>query len=258
MRNLTLTPNLSISSSYLSLFRTFGLFLSFLKCPKPNKPLNLKKDTRLQVAGHIILTELIIKGFLLFMIYSLYAVFDVTLHPVNFKAVVGGTPFYLVAILVTIYGPLREELIFRLPLIYSRRFNLVALLVFLAGYAPIIMQEAKLNILSYLIATVGLMGLAAAVLLSPGTHSYIRQPWRKSYTSLYYVITFVFALQYLVNFPYINLPLFTLPILLMLQWVEGLFLGFVRINLGFTWCIVIHMINKTILLTVFINFFSTT
>ncbi|MFD2514921.1 hypothetical protein ACFSRY_13675 [Pontibacter locisalis] len=257
MRNQLSAPGIVSWAATPSIFKTLKYFLAFLKKPRHKNEVTVPKEKRLQVLLHLILTEVTIKTLFLATVVCLFNLLDINLFQVNLQNVTGNKPFYLVLLLVVLYGPLREELIFRLPLVYSRRFMLIALAAFLASYAPLIMQETSLGSFHYAAAALAFCGFAAAFLLSPRLHSCIRQPWRTDYTSLFHLMTVVSALQYLVNYPYINLPLVMLPVLVLLQWIEGLFLGYTRLHLGFKWSLMQHIVNKCLLLIVFFSFYST-
>lgn len=258
MKNHLFVPNIVSWASTPSLIKTIRQLFVFLKNPRQSKAPTVPGQQKLQVLLQLILTEVFVKALVIGAVAYLYYLFGISTQQVNLSSTTGNKSLYLVLLLVVVYGPLRDELIFRLPLVYSRRSMLIALAAFLAGYAPLVMQEANLGLLHYGAAALALACFAAALLLSPGLHACIRQPWKTDYASLFYIITLVFALQYLVNYPYINLPVFMLPVLVLLQWIEGLFLGYTRLHLGFKWSTAQHIFQKALLLITFLSFYSNT
>ncbi|WP_439881827.1 hypothetical protein ACSX1A_01450 [Pontibacter sp. MBLB2868] len=256
MKDILSIPNIPLWVTHPSLLKTFKQFLGFLKKPTSNAAPLVSANSKARILLHLLLTEILVKGFVVAVVVLLYSLLDINLRQSNLHIIFGQRSVYFVLLLVVVYGPLKDELIFRLPLVYSRRFVLIALAVFLVGSAPLVMQEAGLSLTHYAAAAFVCCLLATFVLLSPRLHAYIRQPWKTDYTGLFHIISFVFALQYLVNYPYINLPLFMLPVLVLLQWIEGLFLGYTRLYLGFKWSMAQHIFNKTLLLLVFYSFYS--
>lgn len=144
--------------------------------------------------------------------------------------------------------PLLEEIIFRLPLIWSKiniRISLItALCIF--GIGLISYHNSVLSTL-YIV-------LFVSVVFSmwiPGVMSWLEQIWKQHFVWLFYSLTLLFALYHLSNYsPFSIKLLLVAPILISSQVISSLFLGYIRINFGFVWAIGYHIVWNSMLISV--------
>jgi hypothetical protein len=225
--------------------------LHFLKKPQQNIKNSIPQESRLQVFTYLFLAKLTLIFFVVISIGGLYHIFDINIYQSSLSKVLNSKSVLLVIGLLFLYGPIRDEIIFRLPLIYSRRSVLIATIMFCAAIGPIVMSEASIGLMYYIIISALFIALVIFLLTSPHFHSLIRQPWKTDYSKLFYITTLLFALQHLIHFPFIDFPIYLLPVIVFVQWIEGLFLGYVRINLGFGWSVAQHILSNGILIGAF-------
>lgn len=131
-------------------------------------------------------------------------------------------PIWVIAFLVITIGPLAEEVIFRLHL--SRRWNLIAGLmeIFSASSNKITRQEAA----------------------GP-----IKVKWDRFYGLFFYLNAAAFALIHISNFEANSIPVWVTPLIVLPQFIAGLYFGYIRVKNGnLFWSVALHALHNAILL----------
>jgi hypothetical protein len=117
---------------------------------------------------------------------------------------------YLQSILIGVLAaPFLEELVFRLPMKYTRNYLLQFLISIVALFAP---AEMKSDI-----------------------YFNVRKFWKRFFWVFFYLMTTVFAFVHIFNYSDAKHLLFWSPLLTMIQFVTGLIIGFIRVRFGFRW-----------------------
>lgn len=131
-------------------------------------------------------------------------------------------PVWAIAGFVIVIGPILEELIFRLHL--SRRWNLIAGLMewFTISSHRISQKEAA---------------------------ELVKVKWDRYYSFFFYLNAAAFALIHMTNFQAIDVPLWVIPLIVLPQFIAGLYFGYIRVkNGGLFWSIAMHALHNGILL----------
>ncbi|AKD03802.1 hypothetical protein POKO110462_03735 [Pontibacter korlensis] len=143
---------------------------------------------------------------------------------------------------------LAEEIIFRLPLVYSRSLLLVAVLVFLFHYGPVVAYVLDGNLLICVVAVLVLAGAMIAFFTLRRLKAMSYLLWKRHFGLVFYTSTALFALMHLVNYQGTSLPFYLLLILLLPKFIGGIFLGYTRLRLGLGWAVALHMFNNMVAL----------
>lgn len=131
-------------------------------------------------------------------------------------------PVWVLAMFVIFLGPLLEELVFRLHL--SRRWNLIAGLMewFTIADKKVLREEAA---------------------------ALVRVKWDRFYALFFYLNAAAFALIHMTNFQAIDVPFWVIPLIVLPQFIAGLYFGYIRVkNGGFFWAVALHALHNAILL----------
>ncbi|TPE44379.1 CPBP family glutamic-type intramembrane protease [Pontibacter mangrovi] len=147
---------------------------------------------------------------------------------------------------VVLLAPLTEEVIFRLPLVYSHSFLLVAALTFLFHFCPAFLSATDMPLLYFAAATMLVAILGLWYLRSAKLRAAFRGLWEKHFGTVFYTSTALFALMHLLNYRDMDLPLQVLPLLVLPKFIGGFFLGYTRLRLGFGWAVGQHAFNNLI------------
>jgi len=117
--------------------------------------------------------------------------------------------FWVFMLLIILLGPLLEEVIFRLPMKYSRNY-LLRFFVYLVGL--FCSEEAKESL-----------------------DSRVKNGWRKYFWVFFYVMSSTFAFVHIFNYTDYKHLLLWSPLLTLVQLLLGLIIGYLRIRFGFLW-----------------------
>ncbi len=217
-------------------------FSYFLFHPKNvGIPLSLNMNQLISLLGKMILVYLgtiIVTSVLFLPILSLLNLFPeqrirLSAIPLSFKLIV--------------FVPIYEEVIFRLPLKYSKEniFLSLATLQFLLFYHSF--NLIILVCISFLIASVPHWDL-----IKESFFSKMERVWQRYFPFLYYGLALCFGLFHLTNFENLKLAQYLLfPLLVSNQIIMGLMFGYVRITYknGFIYSVLLHFfINLPLIL----------
>ncbi len=128
-----------------------------------------------------------------------------------------------IVVFVVLVGPIAEELIFRLHL--SRRWNLVAgvMEIFGAISNRTSRQEAAQR---------------------------VKVQWDHYYSWFFLLNSAAFAFIHILNFDSDAVPIWLVPLIVLPQFVAGLFFGYIRVkNGGLLWSFALHALHNAVLIT---------
>lgn len=170
---------------------------------------------------------------------------------------VAEQPFLVLFVSLILIAPIKEEIVFRMPMVYSTGFVVVALAVFLFHYGPMLVLLAGLN-LQQALALLAVIVLVAVVCCSQESlRSLARRVWQNHFGLVFYAFTILFALMHLLNYYGLSLPHYLLPLLVLPQLIGGIFLGYTRLRLGLAWAIGQHMFNNALILFLIYGYMAT-
>ncbi len=147
---------------------------------------------------------------------------------------------------VVILGPILEELIFRASLRISRLYFSICSSVSLIAFLKLFFLGSYSNLI-YLFFIPASLLLFFIFSYKKRLFSSIERFWHKNFEVLFYTSSVLFGMMHLLNYEDIHWwmiiisPLLTLPYIIM-----GLFLGFIRMNYGFFYAVVFHVVINTI------------
>lgn len=159
----------------------------------------------------------------------------------NIKTSFGGHKFLIVAVI----GPLLEEIIFRLPL-NAKKYS-VALAV-----AILVFRLSGNSFVNFYFTKSSLIGLSCSCLAFMLINRYLSSSWlenirEKHFYLWFYAVVIIFGLVHIDNISNIKYNLLLIyPIFVMPQMLIGVFIGNLRVQRGFFWGFLLHvLINST-------------
>ncbi|WP_370525436.1 type II CAAX prenyl endopeptidase Rce1 family protein [Dysgonomonas sp. 521] len=129
-------------------------------------------------------------------------------------------------VIIAVVGPVCEELIFRLPLIFTKRNLLIAivLLVFLLNKSDI----PRAIVLSIVIIGVGLFLLYYKKFRIT---EFLENVWKNHYTFVFYIFVLLFACIHITNYRDLSFIQYCLtPLIVVPQLIMGIFFGYTRVR----------------------------
>lgn len=150
------------------------------------------------------------------------------------------THFVLAFLLVAVVGPVVEEFFFRLPLRFTKARAFTAFLGICLFCLPLALEVLGTSSLINIVLVTLLMLLTIAFLLSDTWSERLRQVWQRHFGVVFYTFSLLFALMHLANFENLDVPLALMPLLVVPQFIGGLFWGYIRLRYSLTWAILGH------------------
>jgi hypothetical protein len=148
---------------------------------------------------------------------------------------------------IVLIAPILEEIIFRKALIYSRIAISIGTCLGLGWIIGGLIVHPD-----YIPLVVGLSILAIPIIIviSLDWDSFLKNLWINNFHIIFHVVAITFGLVHLLNYNNINNYILALP-LVSSQIVSGYFLGFVRMRLGLSYSIGLH-ITWNFILTIYL------
>ena len=144
-------------------------------------------------------------------------------------------------------APIFEEVIFRLPLVWTKLNIRISLIVSLCifGYGLISNHNIFQSAFVIFLFVVIVFSLWIRKVMK-----WLELIWKHYFIWLFYGLTLLFALYHLSNYSPFSVKLLLIaPILVSSQVVSSLFLGYIRINFGFIWSLGYHIIWNSLLVS---------
>src|SRR5690606_33380497 len=192
--------------------KTIKAFLQFLKSPRDRFSEPINATDRYRIFTVLFFFAILINVFVIIPVLSLV---DYYLLDVEHKGMQRPQTIWFMLFLAAIAAPLWEEFVFRFPLKTERNY-LVLLADMIAG--------------------------------RPLFSSF----WQRNFKIIFYLVAVLFGLIHSLNFEneWNWLFILLLPIMVLSQSVTGLFLGYIRLRLGFIWAVIFHACFNFVLITV--------
>ncbi len=169
---------------------------------------------------------------------------------------VNNLPAWKVIVYAVLIGPLVEELVFRLPLKISKgslAYGLAFLGIFLFNIFFLANYDLPVWLFDYAdwrgILSYGLVASAIALVFLAffqikGVFQSVQTLLNKYYRVWFYLFLVAFGLVHILNFSELSTIWFIAPLLVLPQLSTSLFLGFIRLKMGFQWSYIAHLVNN--------------
>jgi len=189
---------------YQFILRTYQRFLNFLKRPDDRSFSRVNLSFKIRTLLSLLLLNVILV-FVWMLLLPLFG--EEGLENVNSEMM--KLPYGTLILVGVVIIPFVEELIFRLPMKYSRNYLLQFLISLVALFAP---AESKTTI-----------------------YSNVRSFWKRHFWIFFYILSSVFAFMHIFNYVDFKHLLLWSPVLTMVQFITGLIIGYIRVRFGFLW-----------------------
>ncbi|MDF0720347.1 CPBP family intramembrane metalloprotease [Kaistella sp. PBT33-4] len=192
--------------------KTIKDFLQFLKSPRDRFSNRITANDRYRIFTVLFFAAILTNVFVIIPVVSLV---DYYLLDVEHKGKLRPQTIWWLLFLATIAAPLWEEFVFRFPLKPERNY---------------------------------LVRLADKIAGRPLFSVF----WQRNFRIIFYLVAILFGLIHSFNFEneWNWLFILLLPLLILSQSVTGLFLGYIRLRLGFFWAILFHACFNFVLITI--------
>lgn len=169
----------------------------------------------------ILIIDLLVIAIISFIINILDNFINLNLQNHQILILLELIPIWLVIVLVVIILPFFEELIFRLFLRFEYNYYIKTIIKVLSIF---------LNV--------------------QNIENYYKSIWFSKYIYIFYFSSIAFAFVHLSNFDLNSIILITIPILILPQFVLGLFIGYLRVRFSFILGFLFHSIHNLIFIVI--------
>jgi len=187
----------------------------FLKNPKDEQDIDQSKQNKVKKLFSLLVIDIPIMVLLSILINYFAKLGWVEIENHQVKLLLDLAPVWLVFLLAVIIIPFIEEIIFRLFLRFRRNYFLQIIIS--------IFPKTKTPILGF---------------------------WKNKFSFVFYLSAIFFALIHTTNFGSNNPIFYLIPILVLPQFIMGLFLGYLRVRYNFMLGYLMHAIHNAIFITV--------
>ena len=142
--------------------------------------------------------------------------------------------------------PVLEEIAYRLPLIYSKRYLALSFMAITYFISSILFADGILdtsaNIYIRIIIALGIGGGSYSLLTIRSIENKISEIWTKHFKIVFYTLLCLFTIGHLGSYDISLAVLILFPILISPQFIGGVFLSFIRTKFGFGYSILFHVL----------------
>lgn len=215
----------------VSIKNTWADFWEFIKNPKDeadsNQSTKLKLTRLFSVLGIELLIMLVLTTIISVLEHA--GIIDMSNHKV--EDMMQSFPAWAVLVLGALIIPFLEEVVFRFYLRFKNNYPL-RFLIFLSS----IFGQKNRN----------------------DFRAFSERKWHAYYKLIFYFSAFLFAIVHLSNFDLSLKVLIFLPLLVMPQFIVGLFTGYLRVKFGLVWSFFLHGLHNFILFSIALFFMHQT
>jgi membrane protease YdiL (CAAX protease family) len=197
-------------------------FLNFLKCPVDVADCNQTSRQKAIRLFSILAIHIPIMGLCLTIIFCITELGSINIENHHLTALLQRFTILEIVLLVVVLVPFVEELVFRLYLRFKNN-DLAHVIILLASL------KRKHN--------------------KARTETALSNFWTNHFRSIFYFSAILFGFIHLTNYEYNFAILLLSPILILPQFIAGLFLGYLRIKYDLVLGYIMHAIHNGILLT---------
>jgi hypothetical protein len=190
-------------------------------------------------------------NFFILLICSLIIVYGLTIVLQMFinqpASKVNDLSFAKLILFALLLAPLFEELVFRLSLIYSKLNLSISLSL---AIASIITSVFDIRLLTWFGGVTFFLAFCVLYIVLNNLTTFqikIEGFWEKYFILVFYILTFLFGIFHMANYQLNSFSALTLAFVFSIPQIIGaLFLGFVRIRLGFIWAVILHVLFNAV------------
>lgn len=186
------------------ILKSYQRFLSFLKKPDDRSFSRVNLSFKLKT----LLSLLLLNVALSFVWILVMNVLDID-GLENMNSELMKLPYGTLILLGVVVAPFIEEIIFRLPMKYSRNYLLQFLIALVALFAPYKSKNA--------------------------IYAKVRSFWIRHFWVFFYLLSTFFAFVHIYNYVDAKQLLLLSPLLTLMQFIGGLIMGYLRVRFGFLW-----------------------
>lgn len=161
-------------------------------------------------------------------------------------------PVWIVFIYVALAGPMLEELLFRLPLKLNEKYMQINVALTVTGLIYILVFTIKVYIFQISMVVVEIILLSIYFSSKKLFNKYIINIWNKKFTWVFYISAGTFGMLHISNYSPKFIIFLLMPILVLPQFIVGLFCGYIRIRLGFMWGYFMHAAHNFVFIIPFL------
>ncbi|MCF8714017.1 CPBP family intramembrane metalloprotease [Joostella atrarenae] len=157
--------------------------------------------------------------------------------------------------LIVLFGPLVEELIFRLSLRYNPLFLSTSISFF--SYYILRALRSKISFLddsNSIYISIGISLIIGVIFYFIIRKTAIEKYWKLHFKWIYYASVVLFAFLHVFNYELSNSDLFFIPLIVFPQFLDGIVLGYIRIKNGFWYSVLFHSFNNFVVFFITILF----
>lgn len=163
-------------------------------------------------------------------------------------------PKWIVFVIVVFFSPIVEELFFRLHLRLTEKYMHINFIIIISGVLLLLLPAVEVNYIKISILALGVILLLIYFIKKAKFNQFILTIWNRNYFYVFYISVASFGLLHITNYNPKLITFLLLPILVLPQLILGLFIGYIRLRLGFFWGCIFHVFHNCIFMTPFMIF----
>lgn len=157
-------------------------------------------------------------------------------------------PPWVIFIIIVIITPLIEELFFRLSLRLNEKFLHFNITILFTGITLFFLSSVKVNWIRISFLIFGVILLLVYYIKKEKVNKFILIFWDRNFFYVFYFFVFSYGLLHITNFNPRSIMTLLIPIIILPQLILGLFCGYVRLKLGFSWGCLFHFFHNGIVM----------
>jgi len=225
----------------LSFEEIFRDFIRFLR--KPTKD-GMLKLSPLNIIPNISLLFFIVLFVEMALIYPIFSIMDVDNMDHKITKMIESFSKFSIVLMTVIAAPFLEEIIFRFPLRFTR-----PTLFLLSGFVSFVVYNivaafSTVQLAYILSGSVFFFTVSIMLFYNHYSEEKLKNVVRQGFPIIFYLLIFFFAIVHIYNFENINSIWYLAPLLVLPQFILGIYLGYIRLRFGLIYCIFIHGLNN--------------
>ncbi len=161
-------------------------------------------------------------------------------------------PVWAVFIYVALAGPMLEELLFRLSLKLNEKYMQINVVLTVTGLVYILVFTIRVYLIQISLVVVEIILLSIYFNSKELFNKYIIKIWDRKFIWVFYISAATFGMLHISNYSPRLITFLLMPILVLPQFIVGLFCGYIRIRLGFMWGYVFHASHNFVFIIPFL------
>jgi hypothetical protein len=222
-------------------------FWGFLKSPEESIRFNGSFSQKLKIFLILFGLEIVLAVIALLIVVLIYQLSDFLpryLPPFLFFNRVPGA--VITFLMVALFLPVVEELLFRFNLRLSQKFLFINVLTGIACLCIFLMIADDNIYYRIAILTLGISIAIFYFLKKAEIDPMITSFWSRRFSIVFYTTAILFAVAHIFKYPISLKLLLVTPLFVTPQFIMGLFTGFIRLRLGFGWGCFVHSLHNLI------------